>query len=142
MILALALLAGFSSCKKDSNDGDGGTKGTEYADPQWTSVEAKGDYAYTMTAVFYLPGELKEMMSEGDQIAAFVGQECRAVSSPQNGVFILNVIGTSDEESTLTFKYWNASTHYLYELDDSVTYVPDMIYGVVDEPIVFLCHQL
>ncbi len=141
LIFSLALLAGFSSCKKDSKTG-GPDVNPVYDDPLWSAVEAKGDYAYTMTAVFDLPADLKANVSDGDRMAAFVGDECRAVSSPNNGLFILNIVGTSDEESALNFKYWNASTHYLYEFDGSVTYVPDLIYGVVDEPILFICNQL
>lgn len=112
-----------------------------YDNPKWTSVAAKDDYAYTMTVTFTLPTQLKAKATADDMIAAFVGEECRGVAKMSHGVFLLDVIGTGEESKPVTFRYWNADNHYLYESLISIPFAIDFIYGVVDEPKMFNCIQ-
>lgn len=116
--------------------------GNTYENPGWKSVAISGDYAYTMTAVFELPAELKAKASSDDLMAAFVGDECRGVVKAIDGVFLLTVIGTGNESTNVTFRYWNASDHSLYESLFSIPFTSDRVYGVVDNPKRFSCKQL
>lgn len=116
--------------------------GNTYENPGWKSVAVAGDYAYTMTVVFELPAELKSEASSDDLMAAFVGSECRCVKKAIDGVFLLTVIGTGAETTNVTFRYWNAADHCLYESLVSVPFTSDRIFGVVDNPKKFVCKQL
>ena len=116
--------------------------GNTYENPGWKSVAVAGDYAYTMTVVFELPAELKSKASSDDLMAAFVGSECRCVKKAIDGVFLLTVIGTGAETTNVTFRYWNAADHCLYESLVSVPFASDRIFGVVDNPKKFVCKQL
>ena len=116
--------------------------GNTYENPGWKSVAIAGNYAYTMTVVFELPAELKSKASADDLMAAFVGSECRGVEKAIDGKFLLSVIGTGEEADNVTFRYWNAEDHCLYEYLISVPFSSDRIYGVVDSPKKFVCKQL
>lgn len=113
----------------------------KYDNPEWIAVTADGNYAYSMTVVFQLPSALKDSATADDMLAAFVGEECRAVATLSNGVFFLDVIGTGEEESDVTFLYWNAGNHNMYESLVSLPFSADFIYGVVDKPKTFSCKQ-
>lgn len=116
--------------------------GNTFENPGWKSVAIAGDYAYTMTVVFELPAELKAKATSDDIMAAFVGKECRGVVKAIDGVFLLTVIGTGDETTNVTFRYWNAEDHFMYESLVSIPFTSDRIYGVVDNPKRFSCKQL
>ncbi|MCQ2195828.1 MAG: hypothetical protein MJZ28_12900, partial [Paludibacteraceae bacterium] len=111
--------------------------GKEYSKPKWVAITADGEYAYSMTAAFELPQSLKAKATSDDIMAAFVGDECRAKASAKNGVFLLNIIGTAEESSKITIRYWNATTKYIFEASSYFDYVPDMIYGEIDNPKTF-----
>lgn len=130
----------------DEGGEEGGTPDTstvfkKFENPGWTSVAFDGDFAYSMTVVYQLPSDLKGGATDNDLFAAFVGNECRAVGKSINGVFLLTVIGTGDETEPVVFRYWNASTQYMYESLDKIQFTPDLIYGVVDEPKTFKCRH-
>ena len=125
---------------------EGGTPDTstvfkKFENPGWTSVAFDGDFAYSMTVVYQLPSDLKGGATDNDLFAAFVGNECRAVGKSINGGFLLTVIGTGDETEPVVFRYWNASTQYMYESLDKIQFTPDLIYGVVDNPKTFKCRH-
>lgn len=125
---------------------EGGTPDTstvfkKFENPGWTSVAFDGDFAYSMTVVYQLPSDLKGGATDNDLFAAFVSNECRAVGKSINGVFLLTVIGTGDETEPVVFRYWNASTQYMYESLDKIQFTPDLIYGVVDNPKTFKCRH-
>ena len=139
---------------KKVNDPEGGEEGGEeggtpdtstvfkkFENPGWTSVEYDGDFAYSMTVVYQLPSDMKSNATSNDLFAAFVGDECRAVGKSINGVFLLTVIGTGDESEPVVFRYWNASTQYMYESLDKIQFTPDLTYGVVDNPKTFKCKH-
>ena len=139
---------------KKVNDPKGGEEGGEeggtpdtstvfkkFENPGWTSVEYDGDFAYSMTVVYQLPSDMKSNATSNDLFAAFVGDECRAVGKSINGVFLLTVIGTGDESEPVVFRYWNASTQYMYESLDKIQFTPDLTYGVVDNPKTFKCKH-
>lgn len=114
----------------------------KFDQPSWTSVAVSGEYAYTMTVVFDLPAEIKSNATANDLMAAFVGGECRCVKKSVDGVFLLTVIGTGKETENVTFRYWNAENHFMYESLITVPFTSDKIFGVVDNPKKFACKQL
>lgn len=125
---------------------EGGTPDTstvfkKFENPAWTSVAYDGDFAYSMTVVYQLPSDMKGNATSNDLFAAFVGDECRAVGKSINGVFLLTVIGTGNESEPVVFRYWNASTQYMYESLDKIQFTPDLTYGVVDNPKTFKCKH-
>ena len=125
---------------------EGGTPDTstvfkKFENPGCTSVAFDVDFAYSMTVVYQLPSDMKNSATDNDLFAAFVGNECRAVGKSINGVFLLTVIGTGDETEPVVFRYWNASTQYMYESLDKIQFTPDLIYGVVDNPKTFKCRH-
>ena len=139
---------------KKVNDPEGGEEGGEeggtpdtstvfkkFENPGWKAVEDEGDFAYSMTVAFQLNSDMKGSATSDDLFAAFVGDECRAVGKAINGVFLLTVIGTGDESEPVVFRYWNASTQYMYESLDKIQFTPDLIYGVVDNPKTFKCKH-
>lgn len=129
------------------DDGEGGgtpdtsTVFKKFENPDWKAVEDEGDFAYSMTVAFQLNSDMKGSATSDDLFAAFVGDECRAVGKAINGVFLLTVIGTGDETEPVVFRYWNASTQYMYESLDKIQFTPDLIYGVVDNPKTFKCKH-
>lgn len=127
--------------EQGGGDPDTNTVFKTFENPAWTSVGYEGDFAYSMTVVYQLPSDMKGNATGDDLFAAFVGDECRAVGKSINGVFLLTVIGTGDETEPVVFRYWNASTQYMYESLDKIQFTPDLIYGVVDNPKTFKCRH-
>lgn len=121
--------------------GVGSVTPNTFDNPGWTPIAATGDYAYTMTVTFELPTLLKLSATADDVIAAFVGDECRGVAKWTDGIYLLDVIGTGNETGPVSFRYWNAGNHYMYESLISIPFTSDFIYGVVDEPKMFNCKQ-
>lgn len=113
----------------------------KFDNPGWVAVADEGDYPYSMTVVFELPSVLRDSATGDDMLAAFVGEECRAVANLSNGIFFLDVLGTGEEESNVTFTYWNAGTRNMYESLVTLPFTADFIYGVVDKPKTFNCKQ-
>lgn len=142
------LLNKISELEQNSqNAGDTATvvanpEGKKYDNPGWSSVAISGEYAYTMTVVFELPADLQSKATANDLMAAFVGDECRSVEKAINGVYLLTIIGTGEEEEDVTFRYWNAENHYMYESTIKVPFTSDLIFGVVDSPKKFDCRQM
>lgn len=132
----------FNQQQEEENSDSTGTLHLKYDDPQWKSVEVSGDYVYSMMVVFELPSTLRNSATENDVIAAFVGDECRAVAKEIDGIYMLTVIGTGEEDSDVVFRYWNADTHYMYESLVKTAFTSDKIMGVVDAPVLFLNKQM
>lgn len=110
--------------------------GTTYDYPNWTAKQSS-NFSVTMTAVCELPESLQKDATKDDYMSAHLGGECRAVVKPSDGMFFLNIVGTPDDSGELDIYYWCASTRYLYKVSEKVQFVPNKMYGSVDEPYVF-----
>ena len=108
-----------------------------YEKPDW-KVDTSNQYPVSMSAIVTLSQELLANQSDGDMLAAFIGEECRGVGMIQEygnkkSYFIL-IKGEGSEQAKLSFKYYNAKNSYLYKTDAFLSFITDTRYGSVDEP--------
>lgn len=124
-----------NACKKD-----GAAPVKKYPAPNW---KANNDpsYAYSMTAVVQLLDTLQNDMSDNDEMAAFVGDDCRGIGVLEKRiglppVFYILIKGSASEQVKVKFKYYSAKNSYMYSTGDFLNFVADNNYGTVDEPAV------
>lgn len=91
-----------------------------------------------MTAVVALPASLEPTKGPGDQLAAFIGEECRGLGVVVNVetkyLYFLLIRGLADEQSKITFKYYNGKTGYLYKTNPDLSFLVDAVYGTAQNP--------
>ncbi|MFC1572591.1 FlgD immunoglobulin-like domain containing protein [Candidatus Eisenbacteria bacterium] len=107
--------------------------------PDWSVNPAEYTYDGAIIAAVYL--DVQDVGDEGDLLAAFVGEECRGVITATQTplstyLFMLTVYGNSSSGDMLTFQYYDESTDLVYDVEDSVGFVPDMIIGLPHAPFV------
>ena len=98
-------------------------------------------YFYEFNATAVLDLELKHnKIGENDQIGAFYGEECRGIAYADlcpitnTYLFPMMVYG-NDDGDVLTFKYFNHETGAIKDLDNSITFYRNNIYGDVYQPV-------
>ena len=127
-----AVLVAAGGCKKDKEE-----VFPQFPPPTWEN-QVTGQYTYSMTAVVTLPRELQSTWQAADELAAFIGEECRAVAEPVEAggvrVFYLLIQGDATETEKITFRYYNTTNSYIYVSDNSLQFNPEGIYGTVDQP--------
>lgn len=125
-----ALLASsLSSCNKEPEY-------NTYENPYWTVVPLDG-LPESCTIVMDLPPNLKAYQdTAADVVGAFIGGECRGVSSQQDGLFYIMVSGSSSETGNIELRYYNARNKYMYQADELLPFVIDQRIGSTDEPYV------
>lgn len=106
---------------------------TTFPQPGW-SAEFNKNYNASMTAVVSLPDNLVAYTNEKDEIAAFVGNECRGVGTAIDGLYYVLIKGTPDEQVKVTFLYYSAANQYMYKTAIDFDFEADGTYGTVDEP--------
>jgi hypothetical protein len=135
-VLFACLLVGTLSCRKNENTTPEDVA-TKFPPPTWT-VDNMGNYSATMIAVVALPGILAGRMMENDQLAAFVGDQCRGVGvleKVNNGnLFFVMIHGQPDETGKVKFRYYSSKTSYMYESNDAINFLIDAIYGTAQNP--------
>ncbi len=124
ILVTVAIVAG--SCKKDDE------KYPRYESPSWT-VEA-GNYQINMTAVLDLPPFIKPYAGADDKLAAFVDGTCRGVGTIVDQYFYIVIKGSPEEQSRVTFQYYNARNRYLYEARDYLDFEANLVFGTSDDP--------
>ena len=88
--------------------------------PQWAVDPTKYDHQMTIIGQVYIDGILME--NEESMVAAFIGNECRGVASPQKirgaAYVTLNIYGNDtkakDKDKAVTFRIWDASKGVAY----------------------------
>lgn len=115
-----------ASCRKDDE------AFTQYPAPSW-AIESK-NYNGNMTAVVTIPENLKHYIQSYDQLAAFVGNECRGVGVFLDGVFFVTIKGSASEQSMVTFRYYSSRNKYMYSTDAFLSFEIDAVFGSIDEP--------
>lgn len=108
---------------------------TKYPKPDWTVTE-NNDYSVSMTAAIQLPETLNPYLTEDDLMVALVGDEVRGVAKAFEGVFYLQILGSEEETSQVSFRYWNAQTQFIYRAEETFPFVENAIHGTPDEPLV------
>ncbi|MGM9804813.1 MAG: hypothetical protein ACI308_11645 [Muribaculaceae bacterium] len=108
------------------------------AAPAWTDPD-KTVYPTSMTAVVRLTPILELYADDADQMAAFIGNECRGVATTvvNNGVklFFIQIKGSSSENGNVELRYYsNANSRTYNSVAADLPYEINKIYGTVDAP--------
>lgn len=132
--LSLALIL-ISGCSKERDAADNRNK---YPAPHWQTINT-GVLAYSMTAVIAISDSLNQTVSANDEVAAFIGEECRGVGvyiKRENAapVFYILIKGKADESAEVKIKYYNSKSSYMYLSDNSLKFELDFNYGTADLP--------
>lgn len=142
LLLAIAVCSILGSCSKNSDGPDDNNDNTQkqYPAPNWQVSDASS-LAYSMTAVIAVSDSLKQMVSKGDELAAFIGDECRGIGvymerDSAGPVFFVLIKGAADESGSLSFKYYNQQSRYMYSTGNILNFEIDDNYGTVDDPAV------
>lgn len=116
--------------------------------PTWT-IASDYDFAASMTAVIkvdlaaqYPNSAADFVLDDSDLVAAFSGETCLGVASPNEGFFYLYIgapIGVTP--TSVTLRYYSAHYKNLFEAKDAFPYVSDTQQGYADEPFIpaFVC---
>ena len=131
----------FAGCKKDTNAPESFNGNVER--PTWTAPEAS-DMSSSMTAVVKV--DLKAMypsraadfvLNDNDLLAAFSGETCLGVASPQDGLFFLYIAApVTGNPSSVTLRYYSAHYKNLFEAVNALTFANDAHLGTIAEPLV------
>jgi hypothetical protein len=124
-LIAASLSLG--SCSKDDED----------ARPDWQAV-SDSSFSISMTAVVAAPSTY--MVSDEDVLGAFVNGECRGVGRLIDGLFYVNIQGSSSETGKVVFRYYNADRKSLIKDSGDVTFSVYSSLGSVDDPYVLSDH--
>lgn len=139
-ILCVSLFACIiqSSCKKTDS-------GMTYTNPGW-SLDSTGKYAYTMSAVVQISGTSNIEPKSNDEIAAFIGGECRGIgtfkSVGDKVLFFILIHGSSTEQGTVSFRYYSTEKSLLYTSLSTFSFAVDTNYGTIDSPYVISMSQM
>lgn len=106
-----------------------------YEKPVWVAQD-NADYTVSMVAVVDLPQEIKADYQEGDMMAAFIDDACRAVAQYREGAFYMLIKGSADEQGQIVFKYYSGKKKFLYQSAEKVAFEVDGVYGTTDEPMI------
>ncbi|WP_455586537.1 hypothetical protein [Bacteroides sp.] len=128
LIIALCILGVcMNSCNEDETF-------TVFPTPVWR-VESNPDYSVSMTATVVLPANLAAYAQADDQMAAFVGDECRGVAYLVDNTFYLLIKGSPGEQSQISIRYYSARNQYMYTTGAVITFEADGVYGTTDDPV-------
>ena len=135
-LLAVAL-TGLGSCTKHHH------ALPTFPVPTW-SVDTTGKYSATMTAVVLVPPDLQPYVLRADQLAAFVGEECRGtatlVRSGSVEAFFVLIHGDPSEDVKLSFKYYSDWKATMYTTTAFLKFTVDGSYGSADGPQVLVMN--
>ena len=145
IILTVLLLVINLGCKKETEQKAPEEAATKFPAPDW-KVDETGRYPATMTAVVTLPDGMHGSISENDQLAAFVSEDCRGIASVVKvgsvNVYFLMIRGLADEQSKIIFKYYSAKTGYLFQSGPILNFLVDDVYGTAQNPKVLSVTQV
>lgn len=109
---------------------------SDEAAPQWTEP-ASGIFQFSMTAIVRLSDFLEKYADDADQMAAFIGDECRGVGSVEvnNGqkLFFIYIKG-DNTESKVTLKYYSAKNKKMYTCEGLFDFEQNNNYGTAEAP--------
>lgn len=105
--------------------------------PQW-SEPANGIFQFSMTAIIRLSDYLEKYADDADQVAAFIGDECRGTGSVEtNGdqkLFFIYIKGNNSETGKVTLKYYSAKNKKTYICENLFDFVQNDHYGTAEFP--------
>lgn len=105
--------------------------------PQWQSPD-HSLYPASMTAVVRLPLLLEAFAGEGDEMAAFIGDDCRAVAQKVTdgdvALYFMHVKASSDEAGSVELRYYCSALARIFTAT-AVPFVINDMYGTADDPV-------
>lgn len=109
------------------------------AEPYALPLNLEGKHPLKMTATVSLPDNLARGTAEGDEIAAFVDDECRGVATSivtAEGVvaYCMEINGAVTNDERVKIKYYSAEKSYLYEMEGTFKFVAGTAYGTEETP--------
>ena len=105
------------------------------AAPDW---EAEPNLQYNMNMVArlqYTDGTFSS--NENDLVAAFVGDQCRGVESPIDGLIFLTVGSNVTSGEVVTFKAYLADEDIVVDLEQTENFISGILIGGVGNPYIF-----
>lgn len=153
LIAVLTVLTVFFAGCKDKNDPEQPqpeqqtqpqqteTLAGNVARPSW-SVPSDYDVTSSMTVVVKvanLNGSIDNspIVNDDDLLAAFFGETCLGVASPQNGLFFLYIAApVTGNPSSVTLRYYCAHYKNIFEAKDAFLFSNDTNLGTVAEPFI------
>ena len=141
-VLCTLALCAFFGCKEKNKPE---SFLSDKARPTWT---APSDYDYTSSMTAIVKVDLKAqypekaadfVLDDNDLLAAFFGETCLGVASPDDGLFFLYIASPSslqgeDGGRLVTLRYYSAHYKNLFEAKDAFPFVNDDHIGTVAEP--------
>ena len=99
------------------------------------------DYASTMTMTAQLVVFDTASTDTDDIVGAFVGEECRGVGHPTlfpgTGDYVINLtVYSNTSGETVVFKAWDNSSCRIFDVDTTITFIPDADYGTAFSPVI------
>ena len=107
-------------------------------EPNWSVNPPDFLFSGSVTASVSIFGNV--VGSASDMVAAFVNGDVRGVAyglyfPPTNQyVFMILIYSNNPSGETITFKYYNAASDIVYEIEESIPFVGDMMIGNPMEP--------
>ena len=135
VVLALVMATLVNSCSKDEPKV---RENKKFPAPKW-QADTSGRYPFSMTAVVQIEGLLNLARQPYDELGAFVNGECRGTGIQVNLgtklMYNIIIMGTSSENSRITFKYYNSSTQNMFVTPDGfLPFKVDDSFGSPDMP--------
>lgn len=113
------------------------TASSLWAQPNW-KVNDPAQYQYSMTVLCELFLEKEVSTNPNDLIAAFYGNECRAIASPdESGKVFMTVRSNSAAGERIAFKIWDSKNDKEYDLSQTLNFEDGATYGDFQTPIPF-----
>lgn len=120
------------------------------AQPAWSSPSGY-DFTSSMTAVVKvdLAAQYPDIaadfaLNNSDLLAAFSGDACLGVASPDEGFFFLYIGAPIDDTpSSVTLRYYSAHYKNIFEAKDAFQYISDTQQGTTAQPFrpAFVVHK-
>ena len=137
IILACSLLLLAAGCKdKNTPDNNKFTGNSER--PSWTAP-VEYDYTSSMTAVIKVdlaaqyPDQASDfVLNDEDILAAFAGENCLGIASPQEGLFFLFVVGA---EGSVTLRYYSKHYKNIFVANNAFEFRNDANIGTIANPL-------
>lgn len=104
-----------------------------FSAPGWNVVD-NPNFSVSMTAVVSLPDYLASYAQDDDELAAFVGDECRGIAKKMGYIYYVLISGTTNETSHIHFCYYSARNKYMYHTASDINFKADDRIGMTDEP--------
>ena len=140
--LCSLFLVGLTACKGNGKN-EPSTLISDKEKPSWTAPVDDYDMSSSMTATVKVdltinyPKLIKDAersIGEGDLLAAFAGNKCIGVTTPQEGLFFLYITPPAEADAVITLHYYSSILKNLFVAEETFTFANDTQLGSYTEP--------